>query len=184
MTFNLGSLFPKKPINEPCLELDDSRWAELEGGYRGSLYDASVALSRLKNANTSVEVTAIYQILWDELHHQGDVGLASYYAVPHMVSAAKSTQIIDYNVLGLVSLIEIQRHKNNPVIPPLLYPAYSMALNELGSLAISIVNNDWDLSTASAALTAIAIAKKQIKLDNAIQNMDSEDVIEEFLENY
>ena len=83
-----------------------------------------------------------------------------------------------------MSLIEIQRHKNNPVIPPQLYPAYSMALNELASLAISIINNDWDLSTASAALTAIAIAKKQLKLANAIQNMDSEDVIEEFLENY
>jgi hypothetical protein len=163
MTFNLGSLFPKKPLNEPCLELDDSRWAELEGGYRGSLYDASVALSRLKNANTSVEVTAIYQILWDELHHQGDVGLASYYAVPHMVSAAKSTQIIDYNVLGLVSLIEIQRHKNNPVIPPLLYPAYSMALNELGSLAISIVNNDWDFKYRLSGINCYSDSKEANK---------------------
>jgi len=184
MTFNLGILFPKKPINEPHLELNDSRWAELEGGYRGCLYDASVALSRLKYANTLVETSAIYQVLWDELHHQGDVGIASYYAVPHMVSAAKLNQMVDYNVLGLVSLIEIQRHKNNPVMPPLLYPAYSMALNELASLAISIINDDWDSSTASAALTAIAIAKKQIKLGNAIQNMDSEDVIDEFLESY
>lgn len=134
MTFNLGSLFPKKSINEPHLELDDPRWAELEGGYKGSFYDAPVALSRLKNASTPKEVGEIYQELWDELHHQGDVGLASYYAVPHMVSAAKLNQIIDYNVLGLVSLIEIQRHKNNPVMPPLLYPAYSRALNELASL--------------------------------------------------
>jgi hypothetical protein len=184
MSFKLGSLFPKKPINEPYLQLSDPRWAELEGGYRGSSYDASPILSRLKNADTSENVKAIYQELWDELHHQGDVGLASYYAVPHMVSAAKSNQIIDYNVLGLVSLIEICRHKNNPPIPPQFYPAYADALNELSSLAISIINRDWDLNTASAALTAIAIAKKQIKLGNAIQNLDSDDVIEEFLENY
>jgi len=184
MTFKLGNLFPKKPINEPYLELNDPRWAEMEGGYKGTLYNASEALNKLKNATTSEDVNTIYQELWDELHHQGDVGLASYYSVPHMVSAAKSNQIIDYNVLGLVSLIEIQRHKNNPPIPSLFYLAYSEALNELSLLAISIINNDWDLSTASAALTAIAIAKKQIKLGNAIQNMDSEDVIEEFLENY
>ncbi|MDB5157902.1 MAG: hypothetical protein JWR50_2609 [Mucilaginibacter sp.] len=42
----------------------------------------------------------------------------------------------------------------------------------------------WNLDLASTALTAIALAKGQIKLANAIQNMDSDDVIDEFLESY
>nr|WP_294950221.1 hypothetical protein [uncultured Mucilaginibacter sp.] len=184
MAFKLGDLFPKKKVNEPFLGLDDPRWAELEGGYRGVTDDVSKALKRLEVANTANETQEIYQGLWDELHHQGDVGIASYYAVPHMVRIAKMTGFIDWNVLGLVSLIEIQRHKNNPVIPPALYPNYQNALSELSGLAISVLSENWDLSTTTVALAAIAIAKGQIKLANAIQNFDSEDEIDEFLGKY
>jgi len=184
MTFKLGDLFPKKTVNEPFLELDDPRWLELEGGYRTVLYDASKALKRLEEVNNAHENQKIYQELWDELHHQGDVGLASYYAVPHMVRIAKEKGIIDWNVLGLVSLIEIQRHKTNPPIPKVLYPAYQKALIELSGLVTNILSEDWDLNTASAALTAIAISKGQIKLGDAIQNLDNEDTIDEFLEEY
>ncbi len=45
-----------------------------------------------------------------------------------------------------------------------------------------ILTNEWDLNTTSAALTAIAIAKGEIKLGEAIRNLDSDDVIDEFLE--
>jgi hypothetical protein len=184
MTFKLGDLFPKKTINEPFLVLDDPRWAELEGGYRKISYDASKALRRLEKINNLKEAQEIYQELWDELHHQGDVGIASYYAVPHMIRIAKEKRIVDWNVLGLISLIEIQRHKNNPSIPQALYPAYKNALIELSGLVTSILSEDWDFNTTSAALTAIAVAKGQAKLGNAIQNLDSEDMIDEFLEQY
>lgn len=184
MTFKLGDLFPKKTVNEPFLALDDPRWDELEGGYRRIAYDASKALKRLQEATNIKETQEIYQELWDGLHHQGDVGPASYYAVPHMVRISKETGLIDWNVLGLVSLIEIQRHKNNPRIPQALYPNYCNALSELSGLATSILSEDLDLSTTSAVLAAIAIAKGQIKLGNAIQNLDSEDVLDEFLEQY
>lgn len=184
MTFKLGDLFPKKTVNEPFLTLDDPRWAELEGGYRKTSYDASKALKKLEKVTNAKEAQEIYQELWDELHHQGDIGIASYYAVPHMVRIAKEKGIIDWNVLGLVSLIEIQRHKTNPPIPQALYPIYHNSLIELSVLVTNILSEDWDLNTTSAALAVMAIAKGQVKLGNAIQNLDSEDVIDEFLEQY
>jgi len=184
MTLKLGNLFSGKPINEPNLGLDNPIWKKLEGGYKGTKYDASIALKKLEDAGTLQDVGIIYQELWNELHHQGDVGLASYYAVPHLVRIAKEKQLVDYNVLGLVSVIEIQRHKTNPILPSTLTPDYDNAIKNLGELAVLAMNKEWDLDLASVALTAMALAKGQVKLGNAIQNLDSEDVIDGFLESY
>lgn len=184
MAIKLSDFFPKKSVDEPALELDDPRWSTLEGGYRGTLYDASIALKKLELADNKQTVNQIYQELWNELHHQGDVGLASYYSVPHLVRIAKQKQIVDYNILGLVSVIEIQRHKGNPLLPNKLKPNYKKAIEDLAELAKLAMNQDWDLDLSTTALTAIALAKGQIKLANAILNMDSEDTIDEFLESY
>jgi len=184
MTFNLGKFFPKQSINEPLLELNDPRWADLEGGYKGTLYNASAALKKLEQTDDVSAINEIYQELWNELHHQGDVGLASYYSVPHLTRIAKEKRFINSNIFGLVSVIEIQRHKNNPKLPNALLPAYNNTLTELGELANLSFDQPWDLELASAALTAIAISKGQIKLANAILNLDSEDVVDEFLESY
>ena len=184
MAIRLGDFFPKKPVNEPALQLDDPKWDTLEGGYKGTQYNASVALKKLEQANDKQAINHIYQELWNELHHQGDVGLASYYAVPHLVRIAREKQFVDYNVLGLVSVIEIQRHKDNPPLPRALYPAYNEAITNLGQLAIQAISQPWDLSLASAALSAIALAKGEMKLANAIQNLDDEGTIDEFLESY
>jgi len=116
MSLNLGDLFPKKTINESALPLNDPRWAKLEGGYHGTPYDASITLRQLEQANSLEEVNKVYEELWNYLHPQGDVGIASYYAVPHMVRIAKEKGLIDCNVLGLVSIIKIQRHKKNPIL--------------------------------------------------------------------
>jgi len=59
------------------LSLTDPRWRTLKGGYR-TLYDASGALSRLAQGYD------VWEELWDKLQHQGDVGEASYAAVPHL----------------------------------------------------------------------------------------------------
>lgn len=184
MTSILGDLFPKKTVNEPFLELNDPRWKNLEGGYKGTNYDASAALRNLELSNTVEQSSAIYRELWDELHHQGDVGIASYYAVPHMVRIAKEKALVDSNVLGLISLIEIQRHKDNPQIPKALAPEYNKSIADLAELVKIAWNKEWNLDLASTSLTALALAKGQIKLANAIQNLDDEDVIDEFLEMY
>jgi len=138
------------------LDLNDPLWEKLEGGYKCSLYDASIALKQLEGATTLEETSAIYQELWDELHHQGDVGLASFYAVPHMIRIAREKKLVDYNVLGLVTVIQIQRHKGNPPLPKDITSDYQQAIENLFSLARMALEKQCDLSLASAALAGIA----------------------------
>jgi hypothetical protein len=63
------------------LPLFDAKWAKLTGGYRVP-YDPSAALSRLEQGQD------VWPELWNELHHQGDVGEDSDAAVPHLVRIA------------------------------------------------------------------------------------------------
>ena len=141
-------------------------------------------MKKLELADNKQVVNQIYQELWNELHHQGDVGLASYYSVPHLVRISLQKQTVDYNILGLISVIEIQRHKDNPPLPGALKPNYNKAIEDLADLARLAMNQYWDLDLAATALTAIALSKGQVRLANAILNMDSEDTIDEFLESY
>ncbi|MEO6522571.1 MAG: hypothetical protein ABIN91_12885 [Mucilaginibacter sp.] len=185
MSFTLASFFPSgNLVNEPFLTLDSPQWKELEGGYRRVKYDASVALKKLEQAIEIKIVKELYLELWNELHHQGDVGPASYYAVPHLVRIALETKLIDYNVLALVSVIEIQRHKNNPPLPKAFATVYTSAISQLQDIVNIILEQDWNLDLTNSALTAMALAKGQLKLAEAIFGLDSDDRIDEVLEIY
>jgi hypothetical protein len=75
------------------LNLDDTGWKDLRGGY-GVPYDVSVALRSMQRGND------VWEELWDELHHQGDIGDASYAAVPQLVSIAGAAESRDWNFMG------------------------------------------------------------------------------------
>jgi len=109
--------------------------------------------------------------------------VASYYAVPHLVRIAKQSGLIDYNVLGLVSIIEIQRFKNNPKLPGKLLSAFSDAIQDLQSLAELVLKQSDNSDSVVTALSAIAVAKGKLKLGDAISKLD-DGVIDELLENY
>jgi hypothetical protein len=74
------------------LPLNDERWRSLDGGYRIP-YDASVALRALEHAG---DLQPVWDELWNELHHQGDVGIASYAAVPPLVRIAGARNLADW----------------------------------------------------------------------------------------
>ena len=96
------------------LELDDRRWSELEGGYRVP-FDPRPALRQLERG---VGLSDAWRELWDGLHHQGDVGLASYAAVPHLVRIHAAHAAADWNTYALLEVIEWERHVDrNPTIP-------------------------------------------------------------------
>jgi len=54
------------------MPLDDSRWATYSGGYR-SPYNLVPLIHRLRNEGAS---RGFWEVVWNELHHQGDVGEA------------------------------------------------------------------------------------------------------------
>ena len=159
------------------IPLDDPRWKQLAGGYKQP-YDASHALLRLESGE------AVWDELWQELHHQGDVGEASYASVPQLVRIARDLPRRDWNFYGLVSVIEVERHRrSNPPLPAWLIDDYRMALDELHEVAIEDLRRTRDELTVRSIIGAIALAKGHIKLGALLTKFD-ESEIQEQLERY
>ena len=159
------------------LSLDDPKWSDLLGGYK-TPYDPSHALRSLENGEDS------WGELWEQLHHQGDVGEASYAAIPHIVRIARSLPSCDWNFYGLVSTIEIERHRKcNPPIPDWLAPAYADAIRDLLELALRDLPRVDNPDTVRSIFGAIALAKGDLKLGALISHSD-ESEIDEILDHY
>ena len=154
------------------LPLFDAKWATLAGGYRVP-YDPSGALSKLEQGHDA------WQELWNELHHQGDVGEASYAAVPQLVRIAAAATERSWNFYALVSAIEIERHrKSNPPVPAWLADDYFEALRRLQSLALSDLPLRDDHLTVQAILAALALCSRQLKLGALISSLDQSELDE------
>jgi hypothetical protein len=138
------------------LSLDDNRWNDLTGGYRMKC-DPRPLLAQLESEQT--RETAWHE-LWEELHHQGDVGEASYASVPHLVRIHQTSGIIDWNTYAMVAIIELARGKgNNPEVPTWLEEDYHRAIRELAEIAVAEVWRSDERDTVRAILSVIAIAK-------------------------
>lgn len=165
------------------ITLDDKLWKELKGGYK-VVYDVSVPLRKLERSNDKKEINKIYEELWNELHHQGDVELASYLALPQLVRIAKDKKLFDWNVLAICATIEQQRHQEkNPPLPTQYADYYKDGLIELKKFIVDNLVSVDDEITLRSAFSALAACNGQIKLSRAILEM-SEDVLDEFLEHY
>jgi len=159
------------------LSLDDPKWRGLNGGYK-TPYDASVALKRLGRGED------VWDELWEELHHQGDVGEASYAAVPHLVRIGKTLPHRDWNLYALVSCIEVERHrKTNPPLPDWLSAAYTDAMGELLEIGLADLKVANEQFTIWSILAAIALAKGELKL-GAFLSMSDEAEVEGILEEF
>ena len=153
------------------LELSDGRWKQLEGGYRVP-YDAGPALQALVEDKTDEEA---WSELWENLHHQGDVGVASYAAVPQLVRIFGDGGR-NWQLYALIATIEVQRHKDgNPDLPLWLKEEYGKALGELlGFAAEDLLKESDDLFTRGI-LAAVAAAKGQyLRADLMIDLTDDE----------
>src|SRR5438552_11633095 len=113
------------------LPLDDPRWQSFKGGYR-ILYDASPVIRRLLEKGAT---SKLWEELWNELHHQGDVNQASYAAVPWLVEFIRIAAKIDWNALALIATIELERGQNgNPHVESDLESDYFRAIQSLPPL--------------------------------------------------
>lgn len=166
------------------MELTDKIWQNIDGGYK-VLYDASIPLRQLEMPNNPEEIQKIFGELWNELHHQGDVGLASYLAVPQLVRIGKLKKLFDWNLLGLCCVIEQQRHLgDNPVLPPEFHEYYTQGLADLKQYVLDNLTQDLDEHTYSIALATLATCRGQAELGKAIIELTDRDVIDEFLSQF
>ncbi|MBL7829456.1 MAG: hypothetical protein JNK41_00400 [Saprospiraceae bacterium] len=163
--------------------MENNIWAILNGGYKIP-FDASIPLKQLFLTNDNRLIESIFTELWDNLHHQGNLGLASYFSVPHLVKICIDKKSLDWNYIGLCLVIEICRPlNNNPLLPIELEKSYFNALNELEDYLLTNFKNIKEKTTFRLTLSLFAILNGQRDLGNAIQQLD-EDVIQEFLSSF
>jgi hypothetical protein len=150
------------------ISLDDPKWKQLEGGYRLP-YDPRPALRRLQRGEDEA-----WNELWNELHHQGDVGTASYAAVPCLVELQEQTAQLDGNCYALLSTIEVQRHASgNPPLPDWLQQPYHEAWHRLRGVAARDVQRSEDGPVLATILSVLALAAGQSQLGALLLDMDA-----------
>jgi hypothetical protein len=151
------------------LSLTDPIWPELEGGYR-VLYDASKALAQMEGGES------VWDELWNELHHQGDVGAASYAAIPQLVRISVGRRC-DWNLYAFAATVEIERHrKNNPPLPDWLASSYKAAWDRLVKLALSDLAGKPDELTLRSALSVVALGRGDLKLGALLNYSETSEI--------
>ncbi len=163
------------------LSLDSNRWAELKHAY-GAAADIPALLRQLGELPSSEDDAEPWFTLWSALAHQGDVYSASFAAVPHVVHAlASAPSRADHSYFQFPAWVEICRAKNEVEIPQDLRAAYLESLAQLPALVAASSNRTWEPGFLACALAAIAAAKGQHAVAEAVLEL-TPDVAQEFME--
>jgi hypothetical protein len=162
------------------LSLDDSRWSELQHAY-GAASDIPALLKQLADLPSSEDDSEPWFTLWSALAHQGDVYSASFAAVPHVVEALASAPLkAESSYFQFPAWVEVCRKKNGVEIPEDLEAAYFASLSRLPSLVAGAAAREWEPELLCCALSAIAAAKGQTTVAEAVLEL-TPDVAEEFI---
>jgi hypothetical protein len=110
------------------MPLDDMRCTTYRSGYRLP-YNVVPLIHRLNSEGAS---SGFWETVWKELHHQGDVGEASYALVAYLVDHQSRQQELDEQLLHFCVIVELQQPESgNPPIPPEIELSYAMAMRGL-----------------------------------------------------
>ena len=162
------------------MNLHNDKWTSLYGGYKIP-YDASILLRQLQSTNDQKIISKIFVELWDNLHHQGDVGLASYFSVPQLVDICIEKKLLTWEFIGLCVLIEHCRLSNdNPVLPKELEHDYFESLNKLETYLLTNFKSIQEDTAVRETLALFATLNGQRNLGKAIQLLD-DDILKEIL---
>ena len=160
------------------LNLDDSRWLQLHGGYRIP-FDPRPLLFQIER-DPSAEKN--WSDLTEELFHQGDVGEASYAAVPQIVRIVVDREVLEWRALDLVCVIEIARHSGtNPPVPEWLKDEYEGSVDRLAREALRRFEQFDHNNEIRSALGLIAAWKGQLGCARAAI-LFSEDELKEYFQ--
>jgi hypothetical protein len=162
------------------LALDDPRWGELPHAY-GMASDIPALLRQLDLLPEAAGNAEPWHSLWSALAHQGDVYPASFAAVPHVVAAlAKDPAAADAAYFQFPAWVECCRASQDMQVPEDLLWAYQSALSQLPGLVAAASKRPWNEDFMRCALAAIAAAKGQPLIAEAIMELDR-GVADEFL---
>jgi len=164
------------------LNLDSPVWSSLRHAY-GAASDIPSLLRQLQKLPPSEEDEEPWFTLWSALAHQGDVFDASFAAVPHVVAALAQNPLGAHETyFQFPAWVEVCRSKNGIEVPEILAPSYFDALGRLPSLVAAASLRTWDAGFLACALSAIAAAKGQPEIAEAVLELTSAEAASDFLE--
>jgi hypothetical protein len=158
------------------LSLDDPRWQHLCGGYRVP-FDPRPLLIQIERDPSPEN----WRLLTEGLFHQGDVGDASYAAVPQIVRITLKHSPLHVGALTLVVLIEVARRSGkNPPVPEWLKTEYEAAIEQLAREALIRFEQLETVDLVRGALGILAVWKGQTGCARAAA-LHTEEELEEIL---
>jgi hypothetical protein len=162
------------------MAFNDERWSGLRGGYK-VVYDPLPALRRLA---LHYGDKSVWDELWNELHHQGDVGDASYAAVVEIAHISEGHASAYWGAYGLAATIEEARLVDGryPPIPAWIKPHYKTAWQTLFELALRDLAVSADDPTVNCTLAVVALHRGRLNLGRMA--MCTEDERAEMLRDY
>ncbi len=124
----------------------------------------------------------IWWEIWDIVHHQGDVWISSYIAVPQIFKIYKEKNWLDYNLPGVLSVIENCRQKeSNPRLPDWLEKEYFQTLHKTVQYCAEKISSDWDRDLLISFLMLICAVKQKQGLFELVEIASCSEYDEKFL---
>lgn len=164
------------------LELSSTRWRELRDAY-GSAEKIPELLRQLSTLPSDDGSTEPWFSLWSALAHQGDIYSASFAAVPHVIEViANAPDRVSDVYFHFPAWIEICRHKNSVDVPEDLAEGYFDALKRIPSLVANTAGARWSTAFAACTLSALAAAKGQHDVAEALLELTTPGTVTDFLE--
>lgn len=152
----------------------DIEWDNLLGGYRVP-YDPRVAISNIEIESSDNES---WNELFDNLYHQGDLGVASYASIPRLVDIFSNKPRVG-EFYTLIAVVESQRYRTtNPSVPAWLADSYTKSIQSAKSLALIDLGSCKDEQTIRSSLAVVALASGDHALGILISLADDSDIAE------
>ncbi|HMS40310.1 MAG TPA: hypothetical protein PKE69_08795 [Pyrinomonadaceae bacterium] len=127
----------------------------------------------------------IWWEIWDTVHHQGDVWVSSYIAVPKILEIYEEKKWLDYNLPAVISVIENCRQKeNNPQLPDWLKEEYFQALHKTVQYCAEKISSDWNRDFLISFLQLVCAIKQNQGLYEILNIALTEDEEKDLLDLY
>lgn len=149
----------------------EDEWETLLGGYKVP-YDPRDAILRLESVPMD---ESAWGELFENLHHQGDLGEASYASIPMLVDVFQDKPR-NWRFYCLISLVESERCRGtNPSVPVWLYDTYTNAIKIAKELALIDLETSTDRELIQCAMAVVAFAADSWPLGALLLNADKDE---------
>jgi hypothetical protein len=162
------------------LSLDDPRWKSYRSGYNRADFDTVTLIRELHREGFS---ESFWEKVWDDLHHQGDVGEASYAIVPYLVEYQSTQSELDEQLFHFTAVVELARTEGaNPPVPEEIRSSYELAFRKLSDLGVEKLQRGCASHVVMGVASVIALVAGQRLLARAYLDFGRE-AAATFLEN-